>query len=214
MVLRSDQSYAVLTGGFETTETAPSSSSAREEYFQIRVLSPDPSASDLIPPTRLPDDIISGDKLRNLFESLPDGRYDIQYVLGDGKARSILTVDLRDGKPILPLDDVDGGPLRLRPILTEASGEEVPAPEGWRPEDRLPEEPEDEDVPREIDSEASDDHALRIERVDQSHVTHPRTPNLSASARLRERLLELETNHPVIEPNHRVPELKTGEPSR
>ena len=37
-------------------------------------------------------------------------------MLGDGNERSILQVDLRDGKPIITDDNLDGGPLRLRLI--------------------------------------------------------------------------------------------------
>ncbi|WP_145387770.1 hypothetical protein [Stieleria neptunia] len=111
-----ESTVVVLGGALETTEVVASTTTAREEYFQIRVLSPDPEGDDLVPPTRLPDDIISGDQLKKLFQSLPDGRYEIQYVLGDGNVRSILSVDLRNGKPVLPGDAPDGGALRLIPV--------------------------------------------------------------------------------------------------
>jgi hypothetical protein len=116
VVVTSEQTYVLLGMASDTTETVVVSSTFREEYFQIRVLSPDPEGDDLVPPARLPDDILVGDKLQKLFQSLPDGRYDIQYVLGDGSVRSIRSVDLRDGKPIQPGDDLEGGQLRLTPI--------------------------------------------------------------------------------------------------
>ncbi|MCA9137034.1 MAG: hypothetical protein KDB00_09750, partial [Planctomycetales bacterium] len=128
VIVSNEQSFVVLGTGMETTETVASSTTTREEYFQIRVLSPDPEGEDLVPPTRLPDDIISGDRLKMLFESLPDGRYDIQYVLGDGNTRSILSVDLRDGKPILPGGQPDGGTMRLIPVESDTndhSGKDV-----------------------------------------------------------------------------------------
>ncbi|WP_182864857.1 hypothetical protein [Stieleria mannarensis] len=124
VVVSSEQTFVVLGGSMETTEVVASTTIVREEYFQIRVRSPDPQADDLVPPTRLPDDIISGDQLKKLFESLPDGRYEIQYVLGDGNVRSILSVDLRDGKPILPGDAPDGGALRLVPVDPDADLED------------------------------------------------------------------------------------------
>ncbi|PAY20542.1 hypothetical protein CKO51_05710 [Rhodopirellula sp. SM50] len=120
-VFVSNEAVVVVLGGtMETTEAVASTTTAREEFFQIRVLSPDPEGDDLVPPTRLPDDIISGDQLQKLFQSLPDGRYQIQYVLGDGNVRSILSVDLRNGKPVLPGDAPDGGALRLVPVDPDA----------------------------------------------------------------------------------------------
>ena len=119
---RSEQTVALSGSTFETAETSTSTSVSREEFFQIRVLSPDPDGEDLAPPERLPDDILDGDKLRALFSNLPDGRYEIEYVLGDGNERSILQVDLRDGKPIIPSEELDEGPLRLREINSENDG--------------------------------------------------------------------------------------------
>ena len=113
---RPSSTVTLSQSSFGTTETSVSSSVSREEFFQIRVLSPDPDGEDLAPVERLPDDILDGDKLLQLFSNLPDGRYAIEYVFGDGNERSILQVDLRDGRPIIPADDLDGGPLRLRLI--------------------------------------------------------------------------------------------------
>ena len=111
---RSEVTVVVSQSSFETSEASATQSTTREEYFQIRVLSPDPNGDDLAEPTRLPDDILDGNKLGKLFSSLPDGQYEIEYVLGDGNERSILKVDLRDGKPTAPIEDLDGGQLRLR----------------------------------------------------------------------------------------------------
>ncbi|MEO1529460.1 MAG: hypothetical protein AAFX06_28900 [Planctomycetota bacterium] len=119
IVVPVEQTFTVLGGSVETVASVISGSTSRDEYFQIRVRSPDPFGEDLIQPTRLPDDIVSGDKLKQLFEELPDGRYEIEYVLGDGNVRSILSVELRDGKPIVPVENLEGGALRLSPMESE-----------------------------------------------------------------------------------------------
>lgn len=85
------------TGIFESESGAASSLVTRDEFFQIRILSPDPLGDDLAEPKHLPDDILDGDKLQRLFKVLPDGRYEIAYVFGDGNVRSLLTIDNRDG---------------------------------------------------------------------------------------------------------------------
>ncbi|WP_146520347.1 beta strand repeat-containing protein [Stieleria varia] len=105
--------------GFEVVESSASAGSSRDEFFQLRVLSPDPNADDLVEPTRLPDDILSGDQLKELFAELPDGSYEVQYVLGDGNVRSILQVDLRGGQPTIRGDELDGGEMRLIPLEPE-----------------------------------------------------------------------------------------------
>ena len=120
VILPSETTFTILGGSVEAIASVASGSTSRDEYFQIRVRSPDPLGEDLVEPTRLPDDIVSGDKLQRLFESLPDGRYEIEYVLGDGNVRSILSVELRDGKPIVPVENREGGTLRLRPMEDEA----------------------------------------------------------------------------------------------
>ena len=114
--VRTETTTTATATTLEQTETSVSGTVSRQEYFQIRTLSPDPDGEDLAPPERLPDDILDGDKLRRLFQNMPDGSYEIEYVLGDGNERSILQVDLRDGKPIITDDNLDGGPLRLRLI--------------------------------------------------------------------------------------------------
>lgn len=91
----------------ETVETTVATTVLREEYFQIRVLSADPSGEDLVKPQRLPDDILNGDKIQQLFQRLPDGSYEIDYVLGDGNERSILRVDVRGGQAALPDEPLD-----------------------------------------------------------------------------------------------------------
>jgi hypothetical protein len=89
----------------------------REEYFQIKVLSPDPNVDVLAPAERLPDDILLGDNLERLFEQLPDGQYEIEYVLGEGNERSILRFDIRQGRPVVPGEDLEGGQMQLKEIL-------------------------------------------------------------------------------------------------
>jgi hypothetical protein len=114
--VQKEQAITLTQSTFSTTESSVSASVSRPEYFQIRALSPDPDGEDLASPEQLPDDILDGNKLRDLFESLPDGRYEIEYVLGDGNERSILRVDLRGGRPIIESDVLEGGPLRLREL--------------------------------------------------------------------------------------------------
>ncbi len=117
-----EQNVTVTQGGLETVEASASSSVIREEYFQIRAISPDPFGGDLAPPERLPDDILDGDKLRILFSKLPDGRYELEYVLGDGNERSILQVDLRAGEPSIRSDELDGGMLKLKLLQGDQTG--------------------------------------------------------------------------------------------
>jgi hypothetical protein len=144
IVVATETTYALAGTTLEGVEAVVSSPPTRDEYFQLRVLSPDPSGGDLVPPTRLPDDIIGGDRLRDLFESLPDGRYEIQYVLGDGNVRTILNVEIRDGKPIVPGEEIEGGPLELVPVEDPEASPEQPEGAGL-PEQR----------PRSSESEAS-----------------------------------------------------------
>lgn len=111
-----------------TVETPTASASAtvsRDEYFQIRILAIEPGGKDLAPPQRLPQDILSGDRLKQLFANLPDGRYEIQYVLGDGNERTLLRVDIRNRQPIVPGDEFEGGKLELKEIDLETLRQEV-----------------------------------------------------------------------------------------
>ncbi|QDT12195.1 Autotransporter-associated beta strand repeat protein [Planctomycetes bacterium K23_9] len=114
--VQTEQSVALSQSSFTVVESSVSNSVSREEYFQIRILSPNPDGEDLAAPEQLPDDILDGSKLRELFAELPDGRYEIEYVLGDGNERSILQVDLRGGRPIISGDELDGGPMKLREV--------------------------------------------------------------------------------------------------
>ena len=114
----------VIDAGFSSTDGPSSSTSIRQEFFQLRALSPDPGADDLVEPIRLPEDILSGEKLSRVFAGLPDGAYEIEYVIGDGDQRSILRVDLRDGKAVILDDDLDGGTLRLIPIDADEAGDD------------------------------------------------------------------------------------------
>ncbi|WP_404305879.1 autotransporter outer membrane beta-barrel domain-containing protein [Neorhodopirellula lusitana] len=98
---------------FETAEASASAITIREEYFQLRMLSPDPNGDDLIEPVRLPENVLQGDRLNDLFAGLPDGAYEIEYVIGDGDQRTILRVDLRGGQPKILSDDLDAGLLKL-----------------------------------------------------------------------------------------------------
>ncbi len=105
---------------FETAEASASPASIREEYFQLRALSPDPDGEDLTEPIRLPENILAEDRLDVLFSELPDGAYEIQYVIGDNDQRAILRVDLRGGKAVIMDDDMETGTLELELIESEA----------------------------------------------------------------------------------------------
>ena len=98
-------------------------STARDEYFQLRVLQPDPNAEPF-GVFRLADDIMTGDKLLQLQGSLPDGRYEIEYVLGDTFSRVVLRFDVRNGQPIIPEDALDEGDLLLEEV-PEQNGTEL-----------------------------------------------------------------------------------------
>jgi hypothetical protein len=105
--------FTYLTSQFSTIEAASASGTVtRDEYFQIRAISPDPGVESVAPPERLADDILSGDNLSRLFADLPDGTYEIEYVLGEGNEKTILRVEIRDGTPILT--DLQGEPSRLK----------------------------------------------------------------------------------------------------
>ncbi|WP_417744639.1 hypothetical protein [Rosistilla oblonga] len=139
LVRRVSESYTqpstLLTTTTNSTETVTvTTTTARDEYFQIRVISPDPNVESEVPPERLPDDILSGDKLQTLFANLPDGTYEIEYVLGEGNARSILRVEIRQGKPIIPGEDLEGGLLRLKELDLDAI-EAAPQPGPAAPND-------------------------------------------------------------------------------
>jgi len=114
----------IVTAAVQVVPSIPVASSTtffRDEYFQIKALSPDPNAdAPLAPPERLPDDILSGDRLNQLFQQLPDGQYQIDYVLGEGNERSILKFDIRQGQPVVPGgEELDGGQLKLEDITEE-----------------------------------------------------------------------------------------------
>ncbi|MGB7346848.1 MAG: hypothetical protein WBD20_21680 [Pirellulaceae bacterium] len=185
--VQSEQSVVLSQSTVTAAESSVSTSVARQEYFQIRALSPDPEGDDLAVPEQLPEDILDGSKLRDLLQQLPDGRYAIQYVLGDGNERSILEVDLRGGRPMIPTEDLDGGPLKLRLI-------EDDQPTGDRGEDKL--DPAD-DVQRvkaalqnqhsrippksDADPVVTSEHPSQLRDGDASQSTTMGTPELAAS---------------------------------
>jgi hypothetical protein len=120
----------------ETVDSASASITIREEYFQLRALSPDPDGEDLIEPVRLPDGVLGGDQLSELFARLPDGAYEIQYILGDTDQRTILRVELRGGEPIIVDDDLDGRALEIQWIEGKAESDTDNAPIDLPDEDK------------------------------------------------------------------------------
>jgi hypothetical protein len=123
-VVTAEQSTELVTQSLETTEVPTTSIVNREEYFQLRILSPDPNGEDLAPPEKLPPEIFDGDQLRSLFSRLPDGAYEIEKVVGDGNERSILRVEVRQGEATIPDDDLDEGVLQLTPLDLPANPDE------------------------------------------------------------------------------------------
>ncbi|MBB3204515.1 hypothetical protein FHS27_000279 [Rhodopirellula rubra] len=110
---------------FETAEASASPLSIREEYFQLRTLSPDPQGDDLVEPIRLHDNIMSQEHLTDLFTELPDGSYEIQYVIGESDQRTILRVDLRGGEAVILSDDIESGSMELELLESEESDGET-----------------------------------------------------------------------------------------
>lgn len=123
--VRVETSPFFASGSVESKSTSASTTISRDEYIQIRVLSLEPGAPDLAPPQPLPNDILAGDNLARLFAELPDGRYEIQYVLGDGNERTLLKVDVRNGEPIVPGDEWEGGRLELQDVDLEELRKEM-----------------------------------------------------------------------------------------
>lgn len=116
LTVRTETTVFTSQSTIETVESTSSSLVSREEFFRLRVLSPDPDGEDLAEPKKLPDDILDGDKIQRMFAELPDGAYEIEYVLGDGNERSILRVDVRDGEATIVGEPLDEGELKLKRI--------------------------------------------------------------------------------------------------
>ncbi|MDG2222302.1 MAG: hypothetical protein P8L85_13045, partial [Rubripirellula sp.] len=150
-VVRGESNIEFVQPTLESNEVLVAPTVGREEYFQIRVLSPDPDGGDLAV-QRLPDDILDGDKIKNLLSRLPDGRYEIEYVLGDSANRTILKVDVRSGEATIPGESLDEGVLRLKEVQ-----QELPLPKDDGPVE-LPQ--QDEDLPGENEAENSDQEEL------------------------------------------------------
>ncbi|MDA8745491.1 hypothetical protein N9N28_12735 [Rubripirellula amarantea] len=116
VVIVAETSVEVTSSSVETVESPTASTVTPEEFLQLRVLSPDPDGEDLARPQKLPKDILDGDKLTDLFSRLPDGAYEIEYVISEGDERSILRVNVRDGEATIPDSELDEGLLRLREL--------------------------------------------------------------------------------------------------
>lgn len=113
---------------FDSVQTSASAPAIRDEFFQLRTLSPDPHGEDLIEPIRLPENIMLDDNMEELFAELPDGAYEIEYVVGENDQRTIMQVDLRGGQAVISGGDLEPATLRLEPI-EEADPQENLEPE-------------------------------------------------------------------------------------
>lgn len=147
-----------INTGVQTSEASRGSAVIRDEYFQIRVISPDPEGEDLTPPKRLQDSILEGDNLKRLFSKLPDGRYVIEYVLGDGNERTIIQADVRNGEAIDLGDELDGGYLKLK--MLDLIPEDTADPE--QPDAKEDDAADDADQPaaEDRDDVSASDHRL------------------------------------------------------
>jgi hypothetical protein len=101
----------------------------REQRFVLRLLSPDPTAPPLAE-VDLPADSFQADRLERLFRELPDGAYEIDLLLGENTERPILRFDIRQGRPVVPQESLDGGQLRLEDIqdTLKKHSSQLPAP--------------------------------------------------------------------------------------
>jgi hypothetical protein len=111
----------------------------REQKFVLKLLSPDPNL-DPIASTELPNEAFQSERLQRLFQELPDGAYEIDLVLGEGNERPILRFDIRQGKPVVPDETLEGGQLRLEEVQDavrradlENADEFLPSPEATQP---------------------------------------------------------------------------------
>ncbi|GAA5509489.1 hypothetical protein [Novipirellula caenicola] len=160
--VRVESNVDQINTNLQTSEAATGAAVVRDEYFQIRVISPDPEGNDLAPPKRLDDTILEGDNLKRLFAQLPDGRYVIEYVLGDGNERTIIQADVRNGEAIDLGDELDGGYLKLKmlDLMPEeaAEPENTEAPERDAAEKTDPQATDDGDDVSRLDRKAADDH--------------------------------------------------------
>ncbi|EMI15399.1 hypothetical protein RMSM_07677 [Rhodopirellula maiorica SM1] len=147
--VRLESTVDQINTNLQTSEAARGSAVVRDEYFQIRVISPDPEGDDLAAPKRLQDTILEGDNLKRLFAKLPDGRYVIEYVLGDGNERIIIQADVRNGEAIDLGDELDGGYLKLKMLdlvpQDTTTPEQSDAPAGEEASERDPLEPDNGD---------------------------------------------------------------------
>ncbi|WP_442505362.1 beta strand repeat-containing protein [Novipirellula sp. SH528] len=151
-----------------TSEASRGSAVVRDEYFQIRVISPDPDGEDLAPPKRLQDTILEGDNLKRLFAKLPDGRYVIEYVLGDGNERTIIQADVRNGEAIDLGDELDGGYLKLK--MLDLMPEDTATPEQTESTQGDAENELDQQAPANGDDVSASDHRMDARPEDQDTV--------------------------------------------
>ncbi|MEZ6066473.1 MAG: hypothetical protein R3B90_12370 [Planctomycetaceae bacterium] len=116
-------SEVVVTEARVTADRIQRSSFAaigRDEYLELRVLSADPDALPLAV-RRLPDDFLAGREgasFVDLFDGLPDGTYEIWYVLGSSR-KLLVRVQVRNGESIVQDDAFEGGTLKLEEIVDE-----------------------------------------------------------------------------------------------
>ncbi|MEZ6057383.1 MAG: DUF4347 domain-containing protein [Planctomycetaceae bacterium] len=110
----------IITG--DIGGTVVSFSIGRDEYLELRVISPDPDAAPLAI-RRLPDEFLAGKEgasFTELFNGLPDGTYQIWYVLGSNR-RMLVHVDVRNGEATIQSSELDGGVLKLEELREELS---------------------------------------------------------------------------------------------
>ncbi|QDT52113.1 hypothetical protein Pan44_01220 [Caulifigura coniformis] len=144
----------------------------RQQRFVLRLLSPDPTAPPLAE-VDLPADSFQADRLQRLFQELPDGSYEIDLLLGENTERPILRFDIRQGRPVVPQESLDGGQLRLEEIqdtLRKHSEPQSPAVETTAIENR-----EADGLERDVEAEesAQPDSDVAVEPGNSSRVVEP-----------------------------------------
>jgi len=144
----------------------------RQQRFVLRLLSPDPTAPPLAE-VDLPADAFQADRLQRLFQELPDGAYEIDLLLGENTERPILRFDIRQGRPVVPQESLDGGQLRLEDLqdtLRKHSEPQAPAVETTAVENR-----ETDGLSEDVEAEesAQPDSDVAVEAGNSSRVVEP-----------------------------------------
>ncbi len=174
----------------ESSSTSPVV--GRQQRFVLRLLSPDPTAPPLAE-VDLPADAFQADRLQRLFRELPDGAYEIDLLLGENTERPILRFDIRQGRPVVPQESLDGGQLRLEDIeetLKQNAPPTAPASQSNGDMQAIPESPDG--VEESEESSQADEEAAADEENSSQQVRSTGTMSSRLEWQLRRRAAERE----------------------